>query len=397
MRLRPKTPCIRVSTPSSSSRESLSSSIVTKASSTNNNFLKNFQNFMKTIIDNQNETFLNGDKNVIKYTLSQYLNIPEDELASLTKLSIIISNDYGLLNQFGKFLPKLEILKLNTSNILSFNDIGTNFNHIKCLQMRSCHLKDISGLVCMQSIEILDVEDNEISDVIDIEMCSTLQKINLKSNKISDESNLTFLSSVDSLRYLNIKDNPICIDERIGDVISNEFRSDIRVVWKESDNEIDIVREFDEGIVIDDNNNNIQKEQEAKEEIIEKKEEEHNIKTMRIMPLKKTKILIDASNTNVLSNTFNKAAKINDINNMISSKEDNPLFKSLLVKKTTMLKPIKLLRNNSQKDIEESNSISNSETKRINHHCQIHLKSNNMLIANKTVQPNKKIFLLKKK
>ena len=396
MRLRPKTPCIRVSTPSSSSRESLSSSIVTKASSTNNNFLKNFQNFMKTIIDNQNETFLNGDKNLIKYTLSQYLNIPEDELASLTKLSIIISNDYGLLNQFGKFLPKLEILKLNTSNILSFNDIGTNFNHIKCLQMRSCHLKDISGLVCMQSIEILDVEDNEISDVIDIEMCSTLQKINLKSNKISDESNLTFLSSIDCLKYMNIKDNPICIDERIGDVISNEFRSDIRVVWKESDNDIDIVKEFDEGIVIDDNKIHVHKEEEEKpkEENIEKKEEEHNIKTMRIMPLKKTKILIDASNTNVLSNTFNKSAKINDI---ISSKEDNPLFKSLLVKKTTMLKPIKLLHNNSQKDIEESNSISNSETKRINHHCQIHLKPNSMLIANKTVQPNKKIFLLKKK
>lgn len=396
MRLRPKTPCIRVSTPSSSSRESLSSSIVTKASSTNNNFLKNFQNFMKTIIDNQNDVFLNGDKNVIKYTLSQYLNIPEDELASLTKLSIIISNDYGLLNQFGKFLPKLEILKLNTSNILSFNDIGTNFNHIKCLQMRSCHLKDINGLICMQSIEILDVEDNEISDVIDIEMCSTLQKINLKSNKISDESNLTFLSSIDCLKYLNIKDNPICIDERIGDVISNEFRSDIRVVWKESDNDIDIVKEFDEGIVIDDNKIHVHKEEEEKpkEENIEKKEEEHNIKTMRIMPLKKTKILIDASNTNVLSNTFNKSAKINDI---ISSKEDNPLFKSLLVKKTTMLKPIKLLHNNSQKDINDSNGITNSETKRLNHHCQIHLKPNSMLIANKTVQPNKKIFLLKKK
>lgn len=396
MRLRPKTPCIRVSTPSSSSRESLSSSIVTKASSTNNNFLKNFQNFMKTIIDNQNDVFLNGDKNVIKYTLSQYLNIPEDELASLTKLSIIISNDYGLLNQFGKFLPKLEILKLNTSNILSFNDIGTNFNHIKCLQMRSCHLKDINGLICMQSIEILDVEDNEISDVIDIEMCSTLQKINLKSNKISDESNLTFLSSIDCLKYLNIKDNPICIDERIGDVISNEFRSDIRVVWKESDNDIDIVKEFDEGIVIDDNKIHVHKEEEEKpkEENIEKKEEEHNIKTMRIMPLKKTKILIDASNTNVLSNTFNKSAKINDI---ISSKEDNPLFKSLLVKKTTMLKPIKLLHNNSQKDINDSNGITNSETKCLNHHCQIHLKPNSMLIANKTVQPNKKIFLLKKK
>ena len=248
----------------------------------------------------------------------------------------------------------------------------------------------------MQSIETLDVEDNEISDVIDIEMCSTLQKINLKSNKISDESNLTFLSSIDCLKYLNIKDNPICIDERIGDVISNEFRSDIRVVWKESDNDIDIVKEFDEGIVIDDNKIHVHKEEEEKpkEENIEKKEEEHNIKTMRIMPLKKTKILIDASNTNVLSNTFNKSAKINDI---ISSKEDNPLFKSLLVKKTAMLKPIKLLHNNSQKDINDSNGITNSETKRLNHHCQIHLKPNSMLIANKTVQPNKKIFLLKKK
>ena len=163
-----------------------------------------------------------------------------------------------------------------------------------------------------------------------------------------------------------------------------------------SDNDIDIVKEFDEGIVIDDNKIHVHKEEEEKpkEENIEKKEEEHNIKTMRIMPLKKTKILIDASNTNVLSNTFNKSAKINDI---ISSKEDNPLFKSLLVKKTAMLKPIKLLHNNSQKDINDSNGITNSETKRLNHHCQIHLKPNSMLIANKTVQPNKKIFLLKKK
>ena len=112
MRLRPKTPCIRVSTPSSSSRESLSSSIVTKASSTNNNFLKNFQNFMKTIIDDQNDVFLNGDKNVIKYTLSQYLNIPEDELASLTKLSIIISNDYVIFPP-ERALPCMAVPQLN--------------------------------------------------------------------------------------------------------------------------------------------------------------------------------------------------------------------------------------------------------------------------------------------
>ena len=100
---------------------------------TNDYFLKNFSNFMKQIVDNKNEVFLSGDKNLVKYILSKYLNIPENDLSSLKKLSIIITHDYGLLNQFGNFLPELKLLKLNGSNILSFNDIGTNFNKIECL------------------------------------------------------------------------------------------------------------------------------------------------------------------------------------------------------------------------------------------------------------------------
>ena len=139
---------------------------------------------MKEIIENKNESsFLSGDKNIIKYVLSKYLNIPEENLNSLKKLSIIITNDYGLLNQFGTFLPELKLLKLNNSNILSFNDIGTNFNNIQCLQMKNCHLKNINGIICMQNLEILDIEDNEVSDLLDIDMCSKLTKIVLKKIK----------------------------------------------------------------------------------------------------------------------------------------------------------------------------------------------------------------------
>ena len=89
MRGRPITPLIKISDENN----------IVKINDTNESVLKNFQNFMKEIIENKNESsFLSGDKNLVKFVLSKYLNIPEEELSNLKKLSIIITNDYGLLN-----------------------------------------------------------------------------------------------------------------------------------------------------------------------------------------------------------------------------------------------------------------------------------------------------------
>ena len=140
MRPRPGTPLIDIDT-------NLITDNINDIKDTNDSVLKNFSNFMKQIIENKNESsFLSGDKNIVKYVLSKYLNIPEENLYNLKKLSIIITNDYGLLNQFGNFLPQLKLLKLNNSNILNCNDIGTNFNNIFCLQMKNCHLNNINHL-----------------------------------------------------------------------------------------------------------------------------------------------------------------------------------------------------------------------------------------------------------
>ena len=131
MRPRPNTPLIQIFNPNKKDN-------IKEVKKTNDSVLKNFSNFMKEIIENRNESsFLSGDKNIVKFVLSKYLNIPEDELSHIKKLSVIITNDYGLLNQFGNFLPELKLLKLNGSNILSFNDIGTNFNKIECLQIQN--------------------------------------------------------------------------------------------------------------------------------------------------------------------------------------------------------------------------------------------------------------------
>ena len=351
MRLRPGTPLIKLD-------KKINEENSKEIKNTNDSILKNFSNFMKEIIENKNESsFLSGDKNIIKYVLSKYLNIPEENLNSLKKLSIIITNDYGLLNQFGTFLPELKSLKLNNSNILSFNDIGTNFNNIQCLQMKNCHLKNINGIICMQNLEILDIEDNEVSDLLDIDMCSKLTKIVLKKNKISDGDNLTFLSSISNLEYVDIRNNPICEDNNN---IENSL-IDVKVVlWNDSHNILfqDVVRQFDDNLYELNNkkqqnkiDNKIEKEIDNLLKMNNIKNNESSVRiggNHNLNPLiRKTKIQIDIIDKPNLSPVTkekvncNKNKQDNNFTDKINNNKNNiNAFRSTLSKKQT-LKPIK--------------------------------------------------------
>ena len=332
MRPRPGTPLIDIDT-------NFITDNINDIKDTNDSVLKNFSNFMKQIIENKNESsFLSGDKNIVKYVLSKYLNIPEENLYNLKKLSIIITNDYGLLNQFGNFLPQLKLLKLNNSNILNFNDIGTNFNNIICLQMKNCHLKNINGIICMQNLQIFDIENNEVSDLLDIDMCSKLRKIVLKKNNISDSDNLTFLSSITKLEYIDIRDNPICNDT---DIDIGNILNDIKVVlWNDSHNNLsqDVVGKY--SYTLKNVNDNIKKENQIEKEINnilkDNKESNNNIIINRI-PIKKSKIQIDIVEKPIsplLNAKRDYSQNSKDNNNNINA------FRSILGKKQ-QLKPLK--------------------------------------------------------
>ena len=376
MKPRPETPIVRVLNSAKSTNDNQK-----KDNNRNDYFLKNFSNFMKQIIDNKNEIFLSGDKNLVKYILSKYLNIPENDLNSLKKLSILITNNYGLLNQFGNFLPELKLLKLNGSNILTFNNVGTNFNKIECLQMKSCHLKDLNGIICMQNLQILDIEDNEISDLIDIDMCSELKKINLRKNKILDSDNLTFLSSINNLEYIDLRDNPICDIENVENDFENNLNEVKILIWKkEHENKfIDIVNEYDD-LLIDavpkSKINKIEKEvkniiDNEEEENEEEEEEEDNEKKdnntnednknkiinnknlkdknellssiLKNSPIKKSKIQIDAGSNKINFPIEKKNIILNNSNSNknLNINSNSNTFRANLIKKQP-LKPIKL-------------------------------------------------------
>ena len=175
----------------------------------NDTILRNFSNFMRQIVENENDKFLTGDINLIDYVLSKYLKIDIPSLQNLNKLAIKINGSYGLLNQFGQRLSNLIYLKLNNSLIQGINDLGTNFKNLKIIQMNNCKLKDLGGLICFEHLEVFEAKNNLISDLIELEMCMSLKKLDLENNLVDNIQNIYFLSSLDGLVYLNLLKNPI--------------------------------------------------------------------------------------------------------------------------------------------------------------------------------------------
>ena len=175
----------------------------------NDTILRNFSNFMRQIVENENDKFLTGDINLIDYVLSKYLKIDIPSLQNLNKLAIKINGSYGLLNQFGQRLSNLIYLKLNNSLIQGINDLGTNFKNLKIIQMNNCKLKDLGGLICFEHLEVFEAKNNLISDLIELEMCMALKKLDLENNLVDNIQNIYFLSSLDGLIYLNLLKNPI--------------------------------------------------------------------------------------------------------------------------------------------------------------------------------------------
>ena len=236
-RARPETPRVFIG-------ENIQSRQNSNSDAKNDLILRNFSNFMRQIVDNENDKFLNGDINVIDYVLAKYLKLNITEIQNLRKLNIKINGSYGLLNQFGQRLINLKFLKLNDSFIQSIDDLG---------QINNCKLKDLSGIICFEQLEILEAKNNEISDLIELEMSTSLVKLNLENNLIEDEQNIYFLSSLDNLEYLNLLGNPLKnYEKKIKELLPNLKELDVQ---KEICDEYDIYSNDNSNINIGNDNN----------------------------------------------------------------------------------------------------------------------------------------------
>ena len=121
------------------------------------------------------------------------------------------------------------------------------------MQINNCKLKDLSGIICFEQLEILEAKNNEISDLIELEMSTSLVKLNLENNLIEDEQNIYFLSSLDNLEYLNLLGNPLKnYEKKIKELLPNLKELDVQ---KEICDEYDIYSNDNSNINIGNDNN----------------------------------------------------------------------------------------------------------------------------------------------
>ena len=350
--------------------------------SKNDLIFKNFSNFMRQIVDSENDKFLNGDINVIDYVLAKYLKISITEIQNLKKLTIRINGSYGLLNQFGQRLTNLKFLKLNDSFIQSIDDLGSNFKNLKILQINNCKLKDLSGIICFEQLEIFEAKNNEISDLIELEMSTSIVKLNLENNLIENEQNIYFLSSMDNLIYINLLGNPIKnYENKLKELLPNLKEIDVQ---KDICDEIDI---YDDDIKSFNNTGLKLSSSIKKEEPKETINITESTKLSTSTDLKKNEsgendnVEIVDDNNNIIQDLMESKTKFDFKNTNIKDLRPTKDLKPVIAKKKES-KEIKILRETFSKEKKKKKKNLN-----INNKIKLNSKNENLLNSNKYKKP----------
>lgn len=104
-----------------------------------------FEVLVKQIIDTNNEKFLNGGVNLIKFFIKKYFTVEEEEIENLKYIKLLVNEEFGLLNEFGKYMPNLKELNLSGSLLVNVANIGTSFSNLKILNISNCNITDLTG------------------------------------------------------------------------------------------------------------------------------------------------------------------------------------------------------------------------------------------------------------
>ena len=169
-----------------------------------------FQNMVADIAKNKknSDEFLKGEANIVESMIVKYGKIKIEQIKQLKKLVMQIPQNFGMLNDFGFYLPNLKILNLSKSKIKSIDEIGISFKQLEVLNVSQCELEDLSGIICFEKLNELDASHNKIEDLVELEMCSSIKILKLNDNNIENEDNFSFLVSLPNLQILHIKNNP---------------------------------------------------------------------------------------------------------------------------------------------------------------------------------------------
>jgi hypothetical protein len=130
-------------------------------------------------------------------------------LSSVTALEIRVDTSDSSLSDLGEMFPRLEKLKLNNSKIDSVRDIGCHLDCLRVLLLANCGITSLNGISTIaRNLEELHLAFNAITDVSDLMGMDKLRVLDLEGNQISDLSNLRFLTCCTALTSVTLAGNP---------------------------------------------------------------------------------------------------------------------------------------------------------------------------------------------
>lgn len=157
----------------------------------------------------------------------------EKDLAQVRSLEGIANTSEMTLSFLGEFFPGLQKLRLNNSVIPSIRDISTSLSKLRFLSLAHCglssldglstlsdqleevylafnHISDVSELIGMSKLTVLDLEENEIESVEDcglLACCSGLMALTLAGNPAAESETYRedVMKAIPHLRYLDEK------------------------------------------------------------------------------------------------------------------------------------------------------------------------------------------------
>jgi hypothetical protein len=124
-------------------------------------------------------------------------------------LEATVNTRHASLSILGDIFPRLEKFCLVDSKLVSVRDIGCHLASLRFLSLAHCGITSLSGIFTISHrVEELHLAFNAIKDVSHLMGMDRLRVLDLEGNQITDITNVRFLSCCSNLVSLTLAGNP---------------------------------------------------------------------------------------------------------------------------------------------------------------------------------------------
>lgn len=115
------------------------------------------------------------------------------------------------LSFLGDIFPNLQQLRLNNSIVASCRDISTELSQLRILSLANCRLSSLDGICTIScKLQELYLADNHIGDLSELIGLANLKVLDLENNDILLVEDIEIVNCCKLLRHLTLRGNPCC-------------------------------------------------------------------------------------------------------------------------------------------------------------------------------------------